>query len=194
MKTFNKTALLILLGLLIHSCDKETPRIEQLLPDLENVSSELENDPTSILNFYDITSNHYNKEKALIPIIKIRLWRRSCPIGYCLCGLGVCEVWFLGHQIYKSSLILKDFKEDSKPSREVIVPLDTYESGVGYLRLFLADDVSEFDEEDLMLYVDEDIYDSFEGDTIILLEGEYPFDPELGEFGGYKIKYELIIN
>jgi len=188
MKTIIKTALLVLLGLLLYSCEKEAPKIEQLLTGLAN-------DPTSILTFHDISSNQYDIEKSsTIPIIKILLWRRGCPEGPCLCGLGVCEVWLPENQIWKSSVILKDLKEDSEPSREVIVPLDSYQSGVGFLSLFLAKDVSEFDVEDLILYVDENISDSFEGDTIILLEGEYPFDPEMGDFGGYKIEYELIIN
>lgn len=184
MKTIIKTSLLVLLGLLIYSCEKEAPKIEQLLTDLEN-------DPTSILTFHDISSNQYDIEKSsIIPIILIKLWRRGCPDGPCLCGLGACQVWLLGNQIWKSSVL----KEDSEPSREVMVPLDSYQSGVGFLSLFLAKDVSEFDEDDLILYVDENISDSFEGDTIILLEGEYPFDPEMGDFGGYKIKYELIIS
>ena len=130
----------------------------------------------------------------LAKIIHIDLRRKST---HCQEGLGICNVYIFGQQIYKSD---SDFGS-LEPSREIdyAILIDTTAKSVDRhmeLTLLLSSDVSGYKTEELQLYVDEDIYgyDNDSDDMIVVPEGVYQYDSSLGKFGGYTVNYVYSLN
>lgn len=139
-------------------------------------------DTDDILFFNHLENvNKYNP--GGIDIIRIDLRRKSTN---CQEGIGICNIYIFGEQIYKSE------QDSLMPSREILYEINTNQKSDN-LVLLIANDVSSFNPEELDLFVDEDIYGYDDNTTkrVIVPQGIYQYDPNLGKYGGYTVGYSF---
>ncbi len=136
-------------------------------------------DPTESILFSHNVGNNIKENN--IEIIRIVLHRKAYN---CDKKLGICEIYIFGQQIYKLD------QDSLLPSRDIIYELSNGEE-TGNLTLLIATDVHNIDPVELDLYVDEDIY-GYNDDSskkIIVPQGVYHYNPNMGEHGGYMVNY-----
>ena len=72
------------------------------------------------------------------------------------------------------------------------VPIQQDENGDYYVEISFDESI-EFEDEEHTFYIDEDLYASTpNGDLIMLPEGEYSSNPEIGEMGGVKLPLVIV--
>jgi len=99
-----------------------------------------------------------------------RLWRKS---RNCFGGIGICH-------IEKNSL-----KSNQTSSRDnVVIPVSYNDDFVVFN---FSQDVSNFNVDELKFYIDEKLTLNMGEKMLIINEGVYDYDSNIGEFGGYKI-------
>lgn len=140
-------------------------------------------DVTENLVFFNQINGNLKEQNSGVDILVIKLHRKSMG---CDKKLGICEIWFLGTQLYKSTI------DTLLPSREIYYTLEHDEKS-DKLLLLLATDVSGIDSSELKLFVDEDIccYDETMTKSVTVPQGIYHYDQNLGEFGGYSVNYSF---
>jgi len=100
---------------------------------------------TDNLNFLDLNNGQFQDNSSRdIVIIRVKLWRKSTN---CLRGMGVCKVEFFP---------ANQTDNISDPGREIDIPISSSFDG-GNIIVYLAQDVSMYSAEDLLLYIDGDI-------------------------------------
>lgn len=176
--------LLVSLLLNMASCDKNNIKNVELINQ-----QNLQEDPTINLqlnvklNNSDIsTLQNFN---GSIPIEK--LWRKR---GGCK-KVGICK-W--GTKVFEPT---DPFDVSYLTGREVLMPiiLDSYQN-IRPVILQYTSDPTFLDSEDIKFYIDEDLTIDVTNDMnlpfdkIIIRENTIPYNPSIGNFGGYVINIE----
>lgn len=178
IKRFTLIMVIVPLFAILSSCNKQQPDINASIDEI-----------TQNVKFLNLNENPKFKEcgdeKNSKAIIRIRLWKKN---GNTCDGWGVCEVHILCWQIYKNIT-----EENSGPSRDIATPIIS-EGNEDYLYLYLSEDASSIPTESLALQLEESKIDYDEYGTIIIPDDVYSFNPELGQYGGYRIKVTIIKN
>lgn len=72
------------------------------------------------------------------------------------------------------------------------VPVQQDENGEYYVEIYFDDSI-EFEDEEHTFYIDEDLYTKTpKGDLVLLPEGEYSSNPEIGKMGGVRLPLVLV--
>ena len=113
-----------------------------------------------------------NTDKTNGTII-FRLHRKS---RQCFSGIGICHL-DPHHPAEKSG--------NTKSRNNVVVPVTI---GSKFVIFSFAEDVSNFNQEDLKFFVDEELSLTIDEKTLTVEKGIYEYDSQIGDFGGYKVK------